>query len=201
MNIISGKNNNLGFQIKLLEDILLHNNTLKIILERLESYGLENYYVAAGSINQTVFNYYHGYSLENEIDDYDIVYFDEDLSYEKEDKIIKEVSELLKDINVKLDIKNQARVHLWYGKKFGHEINANRSVEEAISKWGTTVTCIGVRLVNDKLITFAPYGLNDLFSLIIRPNKDNFIKEDYDKKTKKWKSKWPNLTIIPWDND
>ena len=56
MNIISGKNKNLGFQIKLLKDILLQNNTLKIILERLESYGLENYYVAAGSINQTVFN-------------------------------------------------------------------------------------------------------------------------------------------------
>ena len=201
MNIISGENKNLEFQIKLLEDILLHNNTLKVILERLESYGLENYYVAAGSVNQTVFNYYHGYPLENEIDDYDIVYFDEDLSYEKEDKIIKEVFELLKDLNVKLDIKNQARVHLWYGKKFGHEIDANRSVEEAISKWGTTVTCIGVRLVNGKLITFAPYGLNDLFSLIIRPNKANFIKEDYDKKTKKWKSKWPNLTIIPWDND
>ena len=145
--------------------------------------------------------YYDKYSKVDGLKKKLVPYFDKDLSYEKEDKIIKEVSELLKNLNVKLDIKNQARVHLWYGKKFGHEIKANKSVEEAISKWGTTVTCIGVRLVNDKLITFAPYGLNDLLSLIIRPNKDNFIKEDYDKKTKKWKSKWPNLTIIPWDND
>ena len=79
------------------------------------------------------------------IDDYDTVYYDEDLSYEKEDKIIKEINLLCKDLNVSLDIKNQARVHLWFKNKFGYSIKPNKSVEDAISKWGSTVTCIGVR--------------------------------------------------------
>ncbi len=57
-------------------------NKLESILERLESYGLENYYVAAGSINQTVFNYYHGYSLEKFKDFLDKVGLrDEDFLY------------------------------------------------------------------------------------------------------------------------
>lgn len=201
MKIIYGKDKNLSFQINLLKTILLKNLTLKIILERLENYGLSNYYVAAGAINQTVFNYYHGYPSNYLIDDYDIVYYDEDLSYEKEDKIIKEITKLCKGLNVKIDVKNQARVHLWYEKKFGHPIEPNKSVEEAISKWGTTATCIGVRLEKKNLVVFAPYGLNDLFNLIIRPNKKDFIKRDYDLKTKRWKKKWPKLTVIPWDND
>lgn len=199
--IKQGKNKDLDYQMNLFKEIILKNNVLKTILERLEGYGLDNYYVAAGAINQTVFNYYHNNSMNYLIDDYDIVYYDEDLSYEKEDKIIKEINLLCKDLNVSLDIKNQARVHLWFKNKFGYSIEPNKSVEDAISKWGSTVTCIGVRLKNNELTIFAPYGLNDLFSLIIRPNKENFIKKGYEGKTRKWKQNWPKLTIIPWDND
>ena len=198
--IKQGKNKDLDYQMNLFKEIILKNNVLKTILERLEGYGLDNYYVAAGAINQTVFNYYHNNSMNYLIDDYDIVYYDEDLSYEKEDKIIKEINLLCKDLNVSLDIKNQARVHLWFKNKFGYSIEPNKSVEDAISKWGSTVTCIGVRLKNNELTIFAPYGLNDLFSLIIRPNKENFIKKGYEEKTRKWKQNWPKLTIIPWDN-
>lgn len=199
--IKQGKNKDLNYQMNLFKEIILKNNVLKTILERLEGYGLDNYYVAAGAINQTVFNYYHNNSMDYLIDDYDIVYYDEDLSYEKEDKIIKEINLLCKDLNVSLDIKNQARVHLWFENKFGYSIKPHESVEDAISKWGSTVTCIGVRLKNNELTIFAPYGLNDLFSLIIRPNKENFIKKGYEEKTIKWKRNWPKLTIIPWDND
>lgn len=66
----------LNYQLKLLEEILMKNKTLKTILEKLETLEMENYYVAAGAINQTVFNYLHGYDIEREINDYDIVYFD-----------------------------------------------------------------------------------------------------------------------------
>ena len=201
MNLYDGKNKDLIFQIKLLEKILLKNETLKKLLDKLDEYNLENYYVAAGAINQTVFNYYHGYPLDSFIEDYDIVYYDDDTSYEKEDKIIKDIYNLCDDLNIKMDIKNQARVHLWYENKFGHEIEANLSVEDAIGKWGSTVTCIGVRKQKNDFIVFAPYGLNDLYSLTIRPVKKNFTKKEYDKKVSKWKNKWPNINVIPWDNN
>lgn len=195
-----GKNKDLNSQINVLKKIIMKSEKLKKILEILDKNFDYDYYIAAGAINQTVFNYYHGFELDTGIDDVDIVYFDPDLSYEKEDEIIKKLSFLLKDVNIKLDIKNQARVHLWYKNKYKRGVRENDSVETAVSRWGSTVTCIGVKMSNGNFKVFAPYGLNDLFKMVIRPVKENFTKEDYDKKCLKWKKKWPLLTIIPWDN-
>ena len=64
-----------------------------------------------------------------------------------------------------------------------------------------SITCIGVRLENNKLVVCAPYGLNDLFSMTIRPIKRQFAKERYLEKTANWKKKWPMLTILPWNDE
>lgn len=192
---------NLNEQLKDLEEILFKNETLKEVLRRLEKSNLKNYYVGAGCINQTVFNYLHGFKIDDNINDYDIVYYDEDTSYEKEDIVIKYVEALLSDLNIKLDIKNEARVHLWYNKKYNENRKPYVSLEEAITRWGTTITCIGVRLEEGNLIVDAPYGLNDLFNMIIRPVKIDFTEADYIKKVNKWKKNWPKLTIMPWKEE
>ncbi len=191
---------NINEQIEDLKEILFKNENLKELLKRLEKSRLKNYYVAAGAINQTVFNYFHNYKIDANIKDYDIVYYDNDLSYEKEDKIIKYLKKLLSDLNIELDIKNEARVHIWYNKKYGCKRMPYTSLEDAISRWGTTITCIGVRLENNNLIVTAPYGLNDLFNMIIRPVKLDFLEKDYNEKISKWQDKWPNLKVIPWNN-
>ena len=192
---------NLNEQLKDLEEILFKNETLKEVLRRLEKSNLKNYYVGAGCINQTVFNYLHGFKIDDNINDYDIVYYDEDTSYEKEDIVIKYVEALLSDLNIKLDIKNEARVHLWYNKNYNENRKPYVSLEEAIARWGTTITCIGVRLEEGNIIVDAPYGLNDLFNMIIRPVKIDFTEADYIKKVNKWKKNWPKLTIMPWKEE
>ena len=189
---------------KQVEEILNKNKTLMEMLIRLEQYQKENndfkdYYIGAGAINQTVFNYFHKYPIDQNISDYDIVYYDKDTSYEKEDKIIKELETILKDLNVKTDIKNECRVPIWMKENYNREIKPYESVEDAISKWGTTITCIGVRLEENNFKIYSPYGLEDLFSLTIRPVKKGFTRKDYEKKAKKWKEKWPRLTIVSWD--
>ncbi len=195
------KSKNLNEQLKDLEEILFKNETLKEVLKRLEKSNLKNYYVGAGCINQTVFNYLHGLRIDANINDYDIVYYDEDISYEKEDIVIKYVEELLSDLNIKLDVKNEARVHIWYNEKYNENRMPYTSVEDAVSRWETTITCIGVRLENNNLIVDAPYGLNDLFNMVIRPVKTDFTEADYIKKVNKWKKKWPKLTIMPWKEE
>lgn len=40
--------------------------------------------------------------------------------------------------------------------------------------------------------------LEDLFQLILRPNKALISEKIYEAKTQKWKSKWPELTVVPW---
>ena len=199
--MLEGKNKSFNEQ---LESILNKSKKIKEILRVLEQYSKENqdfknYYLAAGCINQTIFNYYHNYDLDYGIGDYDIVYYDEDTSYEKEDIIIKDLKERLKHLDLKFDIKNEKRVHIWYNEKYKTNRKEYESVEDAISKWGTTITCLGVRMENNKLIVCAPYGLNDLFNLILRPVKIDFTKEDYEKKVTKWTSKWELLKVIRYE--
>ena len=196
--MLVGLNKSLDEQEKVFAYILETNEKLMAILKVLEKYAkdkneFKNYYVGAGCINQTVFNYYHNNDSCYGIKDYDIVYFDSDTSYEAEDVIIKEIEALVKDISVKVDIKNQARVHLWCSGK-----SPANSVEEAISRWGSTVTCIGVRLEKGKFKVFAPYGLNDVFAMVIRPVKFEFSKESYYERAKRWQKKWPKLEIKEW---
>lgn len=195
---LDGIDLSLDEQLVILETILRMNTKLMNILEILDNDGIKNYYVGAGCINQTVFNYYHGYNIDYGIKDYDIVYYDEDLSYEAEDKIIKRLENKLKELDCLVDIKNQARVHLWYYDKYGFKKTPYNSVEDAIASWGATITCIGVRLENGKLKVCAPYGLNDIFKMVIRPVKREFLKEWYDEKAKIWMDKWSKLSKIEW---
>lgn len=123
-------------QIQILEQILRLNSKLMELLEILEKDGIQNCYVAAGAINQTVFNYYHGYSIDYGIKDYDIVYYDQDLSYEKEDLVIKRLQSKINPLGILVDIKNEARVHLWYYDKYGVKRDPYYSVEDAIASWG-----------------------------------------------------------------
>ena len=202
---MNGFNKNIQEQLKIFERIIKKNKKLMAVLKVLEEYSKTNprfkdYYVGAGSVNQTIFNYLSCNEIDYGIKDFDIVYYDEDLSYEAEDIIIKDLDKMFKDKSIEFDVKNEARVHIWYNEKYGDKREPYTSTEDAISKWGATVTCIGVRLENNKLITFCPYGLNDLFSMTIRPVKVYFTKEAYDSRCERWLKKWPNLNIIGWDD-
>ena len=96
-------------------------------------------------------------------------------------------------------MKNQARVHLWYENKFGFPIKPYNSLESAIDSWPTTANALGIRLEqNESYKIYAPYDLDDLFTMVVRPNKLMITREIFENKAKKWKSKWPNLKIVPW---
>ena len=199
--MLDGKNKSINEQIIILEKILKKNLKIMSILKALENYSKENpsftdYYLAAGCINQTVFSYYHNQELNAHIKDYDIVYFDEDTSYEAEDKIIKGITKRLENLDVSFDIKNQKRVPIWYKEKYGIEKKDCQNVEEAISRMGATITCIGVRLEGKKLIVVCPYGLNDLFLMKIRLVSTEYEKNIFQKKCQHWQECWPKLKVI-----
>ena len=60
MKKLDGYHKCLSEQVFILEKILNENRDLISILMVLEKSGLDYWYVGAGAINQTVFNYYHG---------------------------------------------------------------------------------------------------------------------------------------------
>jgi len=179
--------------------ILEKNKSVQFILEKADKLNMPNWYLGAGGIAQTVWNMRHGFDPENGIKDYDLVYYDaNNISYEAEDLFIQRGQEIFKDIPVLVEIRNQARVHLWYKKHFGKSINQYESVEAAIRTWPTTATSVGVKKENGEFRVYAPFGLDDLLSMVIRANKIKITEKIYQDKVDRWIKIWPNLTIVPW---
>ena len=192
-------NQDLRTQIDCLEQILGQNKVIKEILKLAPKLQMPNWYLGAGCIAQTIWNKLHGFDLNYGIKDYDLVYYDSsNLSAKEEELHIQKGKKLFKDIPV--EIKNEARVHLWYEKHFGYPIKPYQSVEDAINTWPTTATCIAVKYKDKGQFTiYAPYGLNDLLGMIVRPNKTQITKDIYLRKVDRWKKFWHKLEIISWD--
>jgi hypothetical protein len=97
-----------------------------------------------------------------------------------------------------LDVKNQARVHLWYEAQIRVQ---DRSLPLAGSgdldlandgdRGRSCPQCRWPRVV-------APFGLNDLFAMIARPNRTQITREIYETKVGRWCSAWPEVRIEPW---
>ena len=169
------------------------------VIQNAERLDLADYYIGAGCIAQTVWNCQNDLPPLHGISDIDLAYYDgEDLSWEGENAVICRARALFGALPLSLDVKNQARVHLWYGEKFGKDIEPYSSLEAAIRTWPTSSTAVGVRLRCGELSVFAPFGLEDLFSQRVRPNRVQVSQADYEKKCARWGKMWDTLTFEKW---
>jgi uncharacterized protein len=189
----------LHLQIRYLEEALTRNRVAQGVLTVAADLDLPNWYFGAGGVAQTVWNIRHGFDPAAGIRDYDVVYFDpEDLSAEAEKRVEEEVARRLSDPGAAVDVKNQARVHLWYAERFGPGIEPYRSTEEAIATWPTTASSVGVRKDGERFVVCAAFGLADLIGMVARPNKVIATRDVYEEKTSRWAARWPRLRIVPW---
>lgn len=178
---------------------LLRNDVLAECLERVSSLALPDWYLGAGCISQTIWNIAHGNPPSAHILDYDLVYYDPDQSREKERVIEDKVRQILIDLPIEVDVKNQARVHRWYPDRFGYNIPPYGSMEEAIATWPTTATSVGVRLTKGTFEVFAPFGTRDLLNQVVRANRVQVTREIFEMKAARWKATWPHLKVVPWE--
>lgn len=105
---------------------------------------------------------------------------------------------MLLDAAVRVDVTNEARVHTWYQRRFGQPLAPYHSAEHAIATWPSTATSVGVRYEGDVFDVCAPYGLSDLFGLIVRPNTTLVSRDIYEAKTERWRELWPLLIVLAW---
>jgi len=184
-----------------LETTLRANPVVGAILERVPALGLPDWYLGAGAVAQTVWNAAHGFPPTSAVRDYDVVYFDDsDLGAEGEEEVARRVATAVAELGATVDVTNQARVHLWYEARFGVPLAPYRSVEEAIATWPTTATAVGVRpAAGGGLVVCAPFGLDDLLALVVRPNRVLVPEDVYRAKAERWRRAWPRLTVLDWD--
>ncbi len=186
-------------QVDGLEAALAQSIPVGRILADAVKLSLPNWYLGASGVSQTVWNQLHGFAPAEAIKDYDIVYFDAtDLSVEAERAIEEQAAELFADLRITLDVKNEARVHLWYAERYGRTIVPYTCTEDAIATWPTTASSVGVRYDDGRFVVCAPFGLRDIFAMVARPNKAIVSQEVYHEKVQRWASRWPQLTVIPW---
>ncbi|TNB49505.1 nucleotidyltransferase family protein [Martelella lutilitoris] len=173
---------------------------LSPILENFDRIDLPDCWLVAGVLAQTMWNRRFGYAPGHGIADIDIVYFDpNDLSERGEAREAARVRAMFEGVPAWIDVKNQARVHLWYCERFGYGIEPYDSVSEAITTFPATATSVGMRPVGARWQCDAPFGLADLMNATVRPNKTQASREVYENKAERWLALWPELTVIEWD--
>src|SRR5438105_2499135 len=134
---------------------------------------LPDWLVFSGAVYQPVLNHRTGRPLDYGIKDYDLAYFDaSDLSYEAEDAVIRRMKAAFAEPpRSMVEVRNQARVHLWLEAKFGEVYGPLSSTAEALERFASATFAVGVRLEPDDWLHIeAPFGLADLFALRLRPN-------------------------------
>jgi len=97
-----------------------------------------------------------------------------------------------------VQVRNQARVHLWYAEKFGRPLAPLASTGAGIANFTTLCACVGVcRVANGNLDFLAPFGLHDLFAMVARLNLLSASPETHGRKCVRWAAQWPACTVIP----
>ena len=187
-------------QLAGLRAILTRNPTLVEVLTRAAVLALPDWCLVAGCLYQTAWNVVTGQPPESGILDYDLAYFDSsDLSWPAEDEVIQAGGRLFGDLPALVQIRNQARVHLWYEQKFGVPCPPHACAEAAIDTFEATTACLGLRLEpGARWRIYAPHGLGDVFNLVARPNPVLAPRHVYEAKTTRWRQQWPSLTVLPW---
>ncbi|QEO76763.1 nucleotidyltransferase family protein [Pseudomonas brassicacearum] len=164
------------------------------ILRMARDLNLPDCWVGAGFVRSLVWDHLHQRKLSALPEDIDVIWFEPArASPETDSSLENELSSRCCGLN--WSVKNQARMHL------RNADNPYRSAADAMTRWPETATAVGVRLDhNDEVEVSAPLGLDDLFSLVVRPT-DRFRTEKHsiflDRiRSKAWREIWPELIFV-----
>ncbi|UVK39459.1 nucleotidyltransferase family protein [Mesorhizobium sp. AR10] len=181
-------------------DIVSQEPLIREALGRARSLALPDWLVVSGALYNSVWNYLTGKPSGYGIRDVDLFYFDDsDLSYEAEDSVIARAAPVFANLPLPVELRNQARVHLWYPAKFGRPCPRYTSSSHSLRFFASRTHAVGVRFDMDgQLDLVAPYGLDDIFSFRITPNRVLDNQQTHETKGARARENWPEITVVPW---
>ena len=180
-----------------LADIVHADPGLMHVLTTVRGLGLNDWRVFSGAVYQSVWNNVTGRPAGYGVRDYDLGYFDADVSWDAEDMVIRRVAAAFDEpFRSMVEVRNQARVHLWFEGRFGESYEALSGADEALARFVAPAFAVGVRLEHDDTISVAaPFGLEDVFSLTIQPNPRRPLAKGWDKAVASATARWPELKV------
>ena len=181
-----------------LDQIIRGSPRLMHVLAVARDLALPDWRIVSGAVYQTVWNGVTGRDPDYGIKDYDLFYFDgSDTSYEAEDVHIRRAAATYPaDLAPLVEVRNQARVHLWFEAHFGEAYAPLSCTDEALARFVAPAFAVGVRLEADgRLGVAAPFGLEDLFAMRLRPNPLRGLAKGWDKVAASAQARWPEIVI------
>ena len=169
-----------------------------LILDRAAQLGFEDWWLTAGCIAQSVWNIACGRDIHAGIRDYDLFYYDPDTSWDAENDVICDAKRTFADLPVEVQIRNQARVPLWYENKFGIPFGTVNQASDGIDRFPCATVAVGVKRLQEEFEIYSPFGLTSLFEGVLRPNRALPIPGVYEEKTGRWQREWPHLRRESW---
>jgi hypothetical protein len=175
----------------------LRNPVHRAIADELFRLALPDAWIVSGCLVQTVWNVQTARAVDYGIADYDIFYFDPDTSWQAEDTVIRQLQARLAKLAVAIEVRNQARVHLWYPQKHSLPYPALQCSTQGIDRFLTRNTKVGIRRTPGGHEVYAPHGFDDIAGMIVRANPGpNFSAAAYQAKAGRWKKLWPEITVL-----
>ena len=172
--------------------------TLMRTLRLARDLDLPDWWIVSGALYQQVWNALAGRPEMASVKDIDLFYFDPDTSWNAEDAVIARAARTFPP-HPPVEVRNQARVPLWYESRFGHPYPPLCSSAEAIDRFASRTHAVGVRLRSDGGFDLhAPYGLSDIFAFRLAPNPLLPNRATHESKAARQKAIWPELEIVPW---
>ena len=159
---------------------------------------LPDWWIVSGAVYNSVWNAMEGKPAGHGIKDIDLFYFDPDVSWEAEDHVIQHAARHFSGA-IPVEVRNQARVHLWYQDRFGHPALPLTDCEESLFRFASETHAVAVRLTaNDQIEVRAPFGLDALFEMRMVPNTRVLNRRTHETKGARCQSLWPGVTVEPW---
>lgn len=181
-----------------LVEIIRADPGLMHVLEGVRAQDLPDWRIFSGAVYQSVWNALTGRPAGYGVRDYDVGYFDPDTSWDAEDVIIKRVAAAFDEpFRSTVEVRNQARVPIWFPAHFGEPYDPLSGTDEALERFVAPAFAIGVRLEKDDAISVAaPLGMDDMFALILRPNPNRGVAKDWRRVVERARARWPELQVL-----
>ncbi len=180
----------MGDRSQALRSLILADPERLHLLGTVQELQLPDGWIGAGFVRSAVWDQLHGMPPSLPDGDVDVVWFDPARATPDDDRRIEERLAAAAP-TVDWSVTNQARMHARNGDA------PYASTGDALRHWPETATAVAVRLTGERLEVLAPFGLDDLFAMIVRPTPafagDKLPVVQARVRDKRWLERWPRL--------
>jgi hypothetical protein len=174
-------------------DFITHNPRMMRCLAVLAAHGPDGAWIGAGFVRNAVWDHLSGQDTEAlPLADLDVVFHDTAIATAEQDAAF-EAALCTAAPDLPWSVRNQARMH----ERNGHR--PYRDVSDALVHWPETATAIAARLGPQGVELLAPFGLDDVLAMVIRPTPAFRTKPEIPLarlEAKGWRTRWPGLRLV-----